>query len=619
MFSAITIEMWITFALAVIVIAALAWERLSIEVTALASIVLMLALFQIFPVTDASGRNLLGPDALLQGFASPVLFTIMALLVLGQGLFQTGALERPVRIAATLGRHRPQMALTIMLLCAGVLSAFLNNTPVVVIFIPIITALASRIGTPLYRLMMPLSFITILGGTTTLIGSSANLIVGSLAQESGLAALGFFDFVVPGGLVAAIGVVYVIFVLPRILRPRHESKRYDTEEGERLLLAQIEVTPGHPWEGIRAISGLFPGLEGVTVRMVHRKGRAISRPFDDFELAAGDIVGVLATRSVLTGLLVSTGAVRTFGGPGASGAQGAAQKTGAGGSGSEGRALVEALVSPGSALSGFTLEHGSTRGGIHCDIVAVQRRRRMLRIPLHQIKLEPGDVILLMGTSKAIRELRRNPNVLLMQWSESELPSPEVRIRAIAIFAATILAAATGLVPIVIASLAGAFAIIAAGCLSLARARRAIDARIFMMIGAAFALARAMEATGSAEFLATAIVDAFSGYGPAVLLSVLFLLTACLTNILNNQATAALMTPLTVSTAVQFGADPTPFVHGLIIALNCSFATPLAYQTNLLVMGPGRYRFSEYMAGGIPLVLIIWIAFSLFAPLYYGL
>ena len=615
----ITIDMWITFAVVATVIVAFAIERLPIEITALGAVVVLLALFHFFPVLDASGKNLLGADTLLQGFASPVLFTIMALLILGQSLFQTGALERPVRMAATLGRRRPQMALTIMLLCAGATSAFLNNTPVVVIFVPIVSALASRLGTPLYRLMMPLSFITILGGTTTLIGSSANLIVASLAEVSGLAPIGFFDFVIPGALMAAIGAAYVVLVLPRILRPRAISKDYKTDEGGRQFLAQIELTPEHPWFGMRAVAGLFPQLEDITVRMVHRASRAIPRPFDDFELAEGDVVDVLATRKVLTQALVSATSVRTFGGGHEDGAPENRERVHRTGTKAADLTLVEAVVSPGSALRGFTLENASTRGGIHCTIIAVQRRRRMLRIPLHHIRLEPGDVLLLMGEPQAIRALRRNPNVLMMEWSASELPSPEIRNRALVIFAATILAAASGLVPIVIAALAGAFAMVALGCLSWARALRAIDARIFLMIGTAFALAQAMQATGGAQFLATAIVETFAGYGPAALLSALFLLTAVLTNVLNNQATAALMTPLTVSAALQFGVDPKPYVYGLIIALNCSFATPLAYQTNILVMGPGRYRFSDYVAGGLPLVLIIWIAFSLFAPWYYGL
>lgn len=616
-----TIEMWIAFAVVGCIIVAFTLERLPMEITALGAVVALLLLFHVMPVPDAAGRNLLGPHNLLAGFANPVLFTIMALLVLGQGLFQTGALERPVRTAATLARHRPQMALTIMLLCAGAISAFLNNTPVVVIFIPIVSALASRLGTPLYRLMMPLSFITILGGTTTLIGSSANLIVASLAQEAGLDPIGFFDFVVPGALMAAIGALYVVLVLPRILRPRAVSEDYNTVEGGRQFLAQIELTPDHPWIGMSAVAGLFPQLQDITVRMVHRAGRAIPPPFDDFTLARGDIVGVFATRKVLTEALASTAtSVRTFGGvehvpaPGDLGA--AAEESGAE---DRDKMLVEALVSPGSALSGFTLEQASTRGGIHCTIVAVQRRRRMQRVPLHHVRLEPGDVLLLLGERRDVRALRRNPNVLMMEWSQSELPSPEIRTRALTIFAATVLAAASGLVPIVIAALAGAFAMVASGCLSRARALRAVDARIFLMIGTAFALAEAMQATGGARFLATAIVDAFSGFGPAALLSALFLLTAVLTNVLNNQATAALMTPLTVSAAVQFGVDPAPFVYGLIIALNCSFATPLAYQTNLLVIGPGRYKFTDFVAGGVPLVLILWIAFSLFAPFYYGL
>ena len=179
--------------------------------------------------------------------------------------------------------------------------------------------------------------------------------------------------------------------------------------------------------------------------------------------------------------------------------------------------------------------------------------------------------------------------------------------------------AASGMVPIPVAAITGAVAMIAFGCLNVHQAIRAIDARIFLMIGAAFALAEAMRATGGAAFLAGAVVEGFAQYGPAVLLSALFLLTALLTNFLSNQATGALMAPVAVSAALQIGADPAPFVHGLIIALNCSFATPMAYQTNLLVMNAGNYRFAGFVRVGLPLVVLMWLILSLLLPWLYGM
>ena len=186
------------------------------------------------------------------------------------------------------------------------------------------------------------------------------------------------------------------------------------------------------------------------------------------------------------------------------------------------------------------------------------------------------------------------------------------------IFVLMVMAAVGGFIPIVIAAMTAAAAMVVTGALTVSQAARAFDSRIYFLIGAAFAMAASLAATGGASYLAHIVVEAFSPWGPAALLSALFLLTAILTNFLSNHATGALFAPIVVSAAMEIGANPEPFVFGLIFALNCSFATPIAYQTNLIVMGPGHYRFKDFMVAGVPLILIIWIAYSVFAPFYYG-
>ncbi|MCG8563035.1 MAG: SLC13 family permease [Hyphomicrobiales bacterium] len=614
------IQIWGTFAIIATVIVIFAIDRVPIELTAIGAVVALLLFFQVFPVDDGAGRNLLDAEGLLQGFANPVLFTILALLVIGRGLFQTGADEAPARMITRLSRRRPRTALTATLLGAGSASAFLNNTPVVVIFIPIIGAIARRIGYSLSRVMMPLSFITILGGTTTLIGSSANLVAVAMAEKAGMSKVGFFDFFVPGLLAALLGAVYVLFVLPRIMPARMADIDYKSEFSGRQFLAQIALTKGHPWIGARAVAGLFPALKTMTPRMVHRSGRLLPRPFDDIELREGDVISVIATREALAAAItdaresigIDVGlADGTDGGTGKGADDGRRRRTDL--------TMAEAVVAPQSRLKGVRYDQAGDFTGTDCKIIGVQRRQRMLRVPLHRIRLEPGDELLLLGSDASIKALRRSSDLLLLEWSAAELPRTLLANTALLTFGITILFAASGMVPIPVAAIAGAVAMIGFGCLNVHQAIRAIDARIFLMIGAAFALAEAMRATGGAAFLASTVVEGFAGYGPAVLLSALFLLTAILTNFLSNQATGALMAPVAVAAAAQIGADPTPFVHGLIIALNCSFATPMAYQTNLLVMGPGHYRFADFVLGGLPLILLIWVFFSLFAPAYYGL
>jgi di/tricarboxylate transporter len=242
----------------------------------------------------------------------------------------------------------------------------------------------------------------------------------------------------------------------------------------------------------------------------------------------------------------------------------------------------------------------------------------MIRVALDAIRLEPGDVILVLGSTSAMRRLRFNRDVLLVEWSQTELPNAEAAFRALAIVCLTVAAAATGVLPIAIAAISGAFAMLAAGCLNIRQASRAFDRRIYLLVGASFAMAAPLEATGAAGLVAEEVVGLMNGSSPAMLLSAFFLLVALFTNILSNNATAALFTPIALSIAHQLGLAPGPFVLTVLFAANCSFATPMAYQTNLLVMGPGRYRFSDYLKTGGPLVILLWVVYSFIGPWYFG-
>lgn len=610
-----TIQMWFTFVVIGAAIVLFAVESIPLEISSFGAVSTLVLFFHAFPIAGPDGENLLDMGTLLMGFASPVLFAILSLLIIGEGLFKTGAIERPARVIARLGRRGRVFAFASALVVAGIISGFLNNTPVVVIFVPIMAAMASSIGYSLDRVMMPLSFICILGGMTTLIGSSSNLIVAALSKNAGMQSIGFFDFTPLGLLLAAVGAFYVIFVLPRILP--HSDPRLETPEttGGRLFIIEIKLTYGHPWIGQRAEAGMFPSLSDMTVRMVLRKGQTILRPFHDVTLHEDDILSIAATRKVLTDLLTSRAAIVAFEAAHESNERRPTLPV----PGRESAEIIEAIVAPGAQLVGLTLDQAQRRVGTLPIVVALQRRSRMLRRPLESVHLDAGDVLLLLGTQQDLRKLRGSTDLVLLEWSASAVPTTHHAWRANVIFAVTILLAGFGILPIAAAAMAGALAMLLCGCISPGQAVVAIDRRIFLLVGAAFALAQALQASGGAQLLAHTVVETFAHQGPQVLLSALFLLTATLTNFLSNQATAALMTPVTVAAALEAGYAPEPFVYGLIFALNCSFATPIAYQTNLIVMGPGQYRFRDFLIGGIPLILIIWVAYSLIAPKYFGL
>ena len=602
------IQMWLTFAVIGVTVILYALEKLSIEVVSLGSIVALILVFTVFPLP---GPAHVTPADLLAGFANPALITVMSLLIVGQALFHTDALEQPVRAMARFARSRKLLATLIALSVAGLISAFLNNTPVVVMLLPVMTAIAAIQNVSASRILMPLSFITILGGMTTLIGSSTNLLVADVAAHSGAVTLSFFSFTPIASIMALAGAVYVLAVMPRLLKARQNMAEELRSASGKQFIAQIEIRPGHPLVGQSAVAGFFPALKDMTVRLVQRGDNPILPPFENVTLAVGDTVIVAATRSTLSSAL--TGKTTLISGrhppiePGEHKGQ------------PDELTLAEAIVAPGSRLTGRTITNSGLSSDTDCVVLGIQRRSRMPRMPMRDIRLEAGDVLLFAGRRDDVEGLRANHDVILMEWSASEVPQRQFAGRALIIFAAVVLLAATGVVPIVTSALSGALAMLLFRCLNVRQAVRAIDGRIVMLVGAALANATALEATGGAATVASAMVTAMEGQSATVLLSGLFLMIALLTNVLSNNATAVLFTPIAIGIASRAGLPAEPFVVAVILGANCSFATPIGYQTNLLVMGPGHYRFADFLRAGIPLVLLMWIVFTLVAPMVYGL
>ena len=605
-------HIWATYAVVLGTIVALAAERFSIEAVSLATIVVLLLLFALVPL---EGDAAVTPTDLLMGFANPALVTVLALLVVGRALFNTDALDRPSRLLSRLGGGGLTRMALVLLIPAAVTSAFLNNTPVVVMFVPIIVAISAQRNFPAARVLMPLSFISILGGMTTLIGSSTNLLVAGTAARYGVE-IGFFSFTAFGSVLFAVGALYVLYVVPFILNVEGRDKGDTSRPSGRQFVAQIEVTPGHELEGALAKLGTYEALENVTVRSIRRDDGDLTPPFDEYPLKVGDVLTVAATRAALTRAL-SRGAASLPRMPDElkSGKRTTDELEAI----AETFTLAEAVVPPGSKYSGRTVEASRIRANFGTMVLGLQRRSRMPRRTMRQTRLEAGDTLLLGGLPDDFDRLRESRDLLLMERSASEVPMSAYAPRALAIFAATILSASTGFLPIAVAALTGAFAMVASGCLSMRQAAASFDRQIFMLVGASLAMATALERTGGAALIADTTVSLFEGAAVWIILSALFLVTAVLTNILSNNATAVLFTPIALGIAQKLSVDPMVFVTCVLFAANCSFATPVGYQTNLLVMGPGRYAFADFLKAGVPLVLLMWITFTFLAPTWYGL
>ncbi len=597
-------DLAMTATLVIIVISTVlyATERYSIEAISLGVIASYLLVFVAFGLPTREGT--LSAGAILEGFSNPGLITVLALLVVGQGLFHTDALERPAHHLVRLNKKLGAAGLIGTFLIIATLSAFLNNTPVVVMFIPIIASLAHAMKTPSARVMMPLSFVTILGGMTTLIGSSTNLLAANVARQSGAVDLSFFSFTPLAVIIAGVGIVYVLGVVPFLLRKRESMAEAMQSAAGKQFIAEIPIRAGHPLVGATANAGMFPQLRDMTVRLVQRGERPFLPPFENVKLRPGDVVIVAATRGALERALAGqTSVLRDSEDDRPPGVV----------------TLAEALVAPGSRLIGRTISQSGLRGETGCVVLAIERRSRMPRMPLADIRMEAGDVLLFAGPRRGIEELRGNRDILLIDWSAVDIPARQRAPIALAIFASVVTVAATGLMPIVVAALLGAFAMLATRCLNTRQAARVIDGRIVMLIASAIASATALQATGGAEILATSLLTALADAPPAVVMSALFIIIALTTNVLTNNAAAVLFTPIAIGVANRLGLPAEPFVVTVILAANASFATPVAYQTNLLVMGPGHYRYRDFMVAGGPLVLLLWGTFSLVAPWWYGI
>lgn len=597
--SAEMLAMWLTFAVIFVAMVFYATEWAPIEVVSLGALVALLIVATVLPESG------IGADMLLSGFSNAALITILALMTIGQGLIQTEALTGLTEWLGTMWPKHPTRVVLLGLVIAGAASAVVNNTPVVVVFIPVLAAVIARRKLPPSQFMMSLSYITILGGMTTVLGSSTNLLAAGVAQQYGVTSITFFSFAVPGLAMALVGGLYVLFIAPRIV-PDNSRGQPDEPNRNTQFITEIRLTHGHPLIGSHTVAGMFPKLTTMTVRAVRRGRQNFVPPFDDLTLVAGDTLIIAATRDALTTALREWQAFTDD------------SAIGAGGGDGKNIVLCEALVPPGSRLVNNSIDQAGFMAQHDVLILGVERRSRMPRQPMSEIRLEAGDVLLVAAQTEALERMRGLQDLIVIEWSAAEVKPHGLALRAQIIFAITVAFIASGLMPTVVPAVAGAFAMIALGCLNVRQAARAIDRKIIMMVGSSIAMALAMGVTGGAQFIADGAIALLGDASPGVLMGGLFIIVAIVTNLLSNNATVVLFTPIAIASAAGLGIDPLPLIVSVILGANASFASPIGYQTNLLVMGAGHYRFRDFIVVGAPLVVIVWIVFCIVAPWYYG-
>jgi len=600
-------------------------EKISIEATCVILLTSLLLLGQFFPLPDANGHNQLSVAKLLEGFANPALVAVLALLVMGKGIIQTDALRAISGLLVKGSGRFVWVSIIFILLFVLVFSAFMNNTPLVILAIPIIQSLARSAKMSDSRMLMPLSYVAILGGMTTLVGSSTNLLVSSTLQEIGYDPFTFFQFFVPGCIMAGVGMVYVLLVVPKLLPKRQTMVGQLVEDKE--FIAEIDVKEGVKLIGEECVEGVFPSLPDMKIKLIQRGGHLVLPPFEGYRIEVGDILIISATRDTLTSLLARFPGVLLSNDQEEHLIQAAesdkekekSESADIETSVENAHILAEVMVPPGSRYVDMSVDQAGLRHAFGTIILGIQRRARVVRRRFGRVRLEQGDVLLVAGSRKDVYMMRESRDLVVLSGSKADVPMAKKAPIAMAIFLCVIGLAASGILSIPVASILGAVLMIATNCLNIRQATRALDRKIFFLVGSMLSLGVGLDATGGALAIADSILLLPFADDPLMMAAVLFGIVAISTNILSNNACAILFTPIAVNLAINLDIDPVIFAITVVFAANCSFASPIGYQTNLLVMGPGHYQFSDFMKAGIPLMIILWITYVFIVKYYYGI
>jgi len=584
-------DAWFTLAVVVATVAVLIKTRLAPEIVLVTSLTVLLLC------------GVLSPAQALSGLANPGLVTVGVMYVIVAGLVDTGA----VHALGTYVLGRPKTAIGAqfrLMWPVTTMSAFLNNTPVVAMMIPVVEDWARRCGISVSKLMIPLSYAAILGGTCTLIGTSTNLVVhGMLMSTTDLHPMGFFEIGALGVPSAIIGIAIVLLVsrwlLPdRIppLRPQDEAREYSIE----MLIGTDSPLVGRTVEkaGLRHLPGAF-------LAEIERAGGLLPAVSSSEILRAGDrLVFIGVVDSVIDilrmrGLIPAPDQLFKLDEPRAQ------------------RRLVEVVVSESSPVIGHNIRASRFRSRYEAVVIAVARNGVRLSGKIGDIVLKPGDILLL-ETRLTFQKLNKNSRdfLLVKELTHARLPRHDRALRATAILAAMVTVAALGIVPMLEAALVGALLMVATGCTSINSARDSIDWNVLVMIGAALGIGEAMSVSGAASSIAHGWL-AQAGDNPMLALVAVYAVTTLLTEVITNNAAAVLILPIALAAAQGLGVSPWPFVACIMMAASASFATPIGYQTNLMVLGPGGYRFSDYARIGIVLNIVMGIVAVTLAPMIW--
>jgi len=585
-------------------------DNLPLETSSLAILIILVAGFQFFPYEGGSVS--LRPVDFFAGLGNEALVTICALMMVGKALETTGALQPLAAVVSRAWSTQPVLASVVTLTAAAILSAFMNNTPIVVLLMPILVGVSIRVKFPVSSVMMPMGLATIIGGMSTTIGTSTNLLVVGISHDMGLKTFGMFDFVLPAAIVGGAGILFLWLVAPRLL-PDRVPPMADTTP--RIFNGQLSIQEDGFAHG-ESLSKVLAKTNGqMRVDKILRGDSLFLAKLPSLKLQPGDRLFVKDSPENLKYYEQLLGATLYNMSDDEHPIDENTPLT------AEGQQLAEVVVTRGSPLHLRSLAAARFSANYGLMPLAIHRARApssQVTGDLNSTRLRAGDVLLVQGTKDGIDSLKASGTMLVLDGT-TDLPHTHRANRALAVMGLVVLVAALGWMPISVSALIGVGAMLALGCLNWRDAADALSAQVIMIIVTSLALGRALMGTGMADFLATGFVDIAAQLPTPVILSAFMLIMTVLTNIVSNNAAAVIGTPIAVSIAQQLGVGPEPFVLAVLFGANMSFATPFGYQTNLLILSAGGYKFSDFLRVGIPLTIVMWLGFSFILPMLYNI